>query len=83
MDYFFLDWIAMGTSLLAVYLLGQKNRWGFACFLVSNALWIAVGSLAGSWGILTGNVVFFGLNVRGFVKWKAVPAAQPIAGGCP
>ncbi len=86
MDYYFLDWIAMTTSILAVYLLGQKNRLGFAAFLVSNALWMAVGVLAGSYGILLGNVIFFGLNLRGLVKWRASAPPQQqkvVAGGCP
>ena len=68
MEYYFIDWVAMGSSLLAVYLLGQKNRLGFACFMGSNVLWVAVGVLAGSAGILIGNVVFFGLNLRGFLR---------------
>ena len=84
MQYYFLDWVAMGTSLLAVYLLGQKNRLGFASFMVSNTLWMAVGFLAGSYGILLGNVVFFGLNLRGFLKWKpaepeAATEVDPVA----
>lgn len=92
MQYYFLDWTAMVTSLLAVYLLGQKNRLGFASFMVSNMLWMVVGFLAGSYGIFLGNVVFFGLNLRGFLKWKPAepeaaaevnPAAVRPAQGCP
>ena len=83
MDYYGLDWVAMGTSLLAVYLLGQKSRAGFACFLISNVIWIALGVLAGIWGIAVGNVLFLGLNARGFAKWKPAPAAEVVAGGCP
>ncbi len=91
MSYYGLDWVAMGTSLLAVYLLGQKNRLGFASFLVSNAIWVVVGMLATSWGIVAGNVIFFGLNVRGWLKWTAASQAtsekeeplRVVAGGCP
>ena len=81
MTYYGLDWVAMASSLLAVYLLGQKNRLGFVSFWVSNAIWIAVGVLAGSWGIAVGNVVFLGLNVRGFSRWSAeAPAGSPPPG---
>ena len=86
MDYYFIDWLAMASSLLAVYLLGQKNRLGFACFMCSNTLWVAVGVLAGSAGILIGNVAFFGLNLRGFLRWKPGPETSPApapAQGCP
>lgn len=71
-----LDWIALGTSFLAVYLLGSKNRWGFLSFMVSNVLWISVGTMANSLGILVGNLAFFGMNARGFWKWKAPKAAS-------
>ena len=85
MHYYGLDWIAMGSSLLAIYLLGQKNRLGFAAFLVSNALWLIVGLLASSYGILVGNLVFLGLNFRGFLKWKERPEPEMkiLTGGCP
>ena len=82
MQYYGLDWIAMGTSLLAVYLLGQKNRLGFVSFWASNVIWVGVGVLAGSWGIVAGNVVFLVLNVRGFATWAASDA-EVVAGGCP
>ena len=85
MDYYGLDWVAMSTSLLAVYLLGRKNRIGFACFLFSNLIWILLGVLAGIWGIVVGNVLFLALNARGYMKWKPepAPAVEVVAGGCP
>ncbi len=84
MTYYGLDWLAMGASLLAVYLLGQKNRLGFAAFIAANATWVAVGLLAASHGIVVGNVVFLGLNVRGWLRWRpAGEGVEALAGGCP
>ena len=85
MNYYGLDWIAMGTSLLAVYLLGQRSRLGFVSFLISNVIWIVLGVLAGIWGIVAGNVAFLALNARGYTKWKpeTSPEVEVVAGGCP
>ena len=80
MNYYFLDWIAMAASFLAVYLLGQKNKLGFISFLFANISWVAVGVLAESAGILIGNIGFFALNLRGFLKWNQ---SQTPRQGCP
>lgn len=69
-DYYFIDWVAMALSLLAVYLLGHKNQFGFVSFMVSNVLWVIVGVLANSVGIWAGNLVFLGLNLRGYLRWR-------------
>lgn len=83
MMYYGLDWLAMAASLLAVYLLGQKNRMGFLAFIAANATWIGVGVLAASYGIVVGNGVFLALNARGWWKWRAPATAEVVAGGCP
>lgn len=64
-----IDWIAMTLSLYAVYLLGNRNKWGFVSFIISNALWVYVGYLTGSYAIAIGNFVFLLMNSRGYLKW--------------
>lgn len=64
-----IDWIAMALSLYAVYLLGNRNKWGFVSFIISNALWVYVGYLTGSYAIAIGNFVFLLMNSRGYLKW--------------
>jgi 4-hydroxybenzoate polyprenyltransferase len=55
--YYTLDWIATSLSLLAVYLLGNKNKFGFISFSIANTLWIFLGfSLMNSLGIGIGNI---------------------------
>jgi hypothetical protein len=72
LKYYGLDWLAMALSLLAVYLLGNKNRIGFVSFVTANTLWVYLGiALIGSYGIAVGNFVFLIMNVRGFLKWKS------------
>ena len=76
LQYYALDWLAMGLSLLAVYLLGNKNKYGFVSFSVANATWIFLGFVfMNSLGIGIGNIVFLVMNIRGFISWnKTKPA---------
>ena len=71
LKYYTLDWLAMALSLLAVYLLGNKNKYGFISFSIANALWIFLGfTMINSLGIGIGNIVFLIMNIRGFVFWN-------------
>ncbi|BAZ11625.1 hypothetical protein NIES4071_34510 [Calothrix sp. NIES-4071] len=68
--YYALDWLAMTFSFIAVYLLGNKNKNGFASFMVANFCWVIVGFIAHSIAISIGNIVFFILNFKGFLQWS-------------
>ncbi len=71
LKYYGLDWLAMATSLFAVYLIGNKNRIGFISYILANALWIYLGVFKmQSFGISVGNIFFLMMNLRGFLKWK-------------
>jgi hypothetical protein len=74
--YYMLDWLAMLASLLAVYLIGNKNRLGFLSFVVANVLWIVLGLfLIHSIGIALGNACFLIMNTRGFLAWERKPVS--------
>jgi hypothetical protein len=69
--YYGLDWLAVFLNLLSVYLLGNKNRWGFLSFIVANIVWLFLGTLfIHSYGIIAGNSIFLIMNSRGFIKWN-------------
>jgi hypothetical protein len=71
LKYYGLDWLAMASSLLAVYLIGNKNRIGFISYILANVLWIYLGIFRmQSFGISIGNVFFLIMNFRGYLKWK-------------
>lgn len=78
MSYFGLDWIAILCSFGALELLGNKNRLGFGLFLIANICWIVIGHVAGSIAIMVGNVVFFGVNLRGLLRWSKTNPSSPI-----
>jgi len=66
---FGLDWGAMIFSLLALYLIGRRNRVGFLSFIAANVCWVSIGWLTMSLAIMVGNVIFLLLNLRGYRNW--------------
>lgn len=73
-QYVGVDWLAMALTFLGIYLLGNKSRYGFIVLMLGNLCWAAVGLWAHSLPMLLANLGFFGMNVRGVIKWSA-PAA--------
>ena len=74
--YFGVDWVAMLFTFVAIYLLGNKSRAGFPTMMCGNACWVAIGLLSGSIAMVIANVVFFLMNVRGWVKWADAPSTE-------
>lgn len=67
-----LQWPAMGASLLAAWLVASKQarrrKAGFWVFLASNAMWIAWGWQDGAYALIALNSCLAVTNVRGIVK---------------
>jgi len=67
-----IQWPAMVASVLAAWLVGsqqeRRRNWGFWCFLLSNALWIAWGWHDHAWALIALQVCLAALNIRGVKK---------------
>jgi hypothetical protein len=71
LKYYALDWAAMTLSLLAVHLLGKKNKLGFLSFAMANMIWMSLGfTMIHSLGIGIGNFAFLIMNLKGFITWN-------------
>ncbi|AQQ66536.1 hypothetical protein Mag101_01910 [Microbulbifer agarilyticus] len=69
-EYYLVDWLGMGLSLISVYLLGNRNKWGFLLFALSNVIFIFLGlTWMNSVGMAVGNVAFMLINIRGYLHW--------------
>ena len=75
-QYLGLDWLAMSLTFFAIYLLGNKSRWGFLVMMAGNVCWSLIGAWVGSYAMLIANMGFFAMNVRGYLRWS--PSAPPI-----
>ena len=69
-QYFGIDWFATACGLMAVALLGNKNKIGFLVFMMASVSWITFGLIVGSYAIVTGSSIFFVMHLRGFLKWR-------------
>lgn len=68
--------MAMGLTFVAIYLLGNKARVGFAIMMGGNSCWVVVGLLTQSIALVIANAVFFAMNLRGFVRWAKEDSEQ-------
>jgi nicotinamide riboside transporter PnuC len=66
-----MDWIASFITMINVWLLGEQNKYGWLFGMAGNVLWV-VYALWMTWQVPLAilNVVFFGLNVRGYKNWS-------------
>jgi nicotinamide riboside transporter PnuC len=65
------DLVSAAAGLAGLYLLGNRNRYGFLLCLVASAFGIAFAALALSAPLLLLHVILLFVNLRGFFKWQA------------
>jgi hypothetical protein len=64
------DLVSAGCGLAGLYLLGNRNRYGFLFCLVASAFGIVFAALAQSAPLLLLHVILLFVNLRGFLKWQ-------------
>ena len=74
--YFGADWTGFALTLASLYMLGNHRRSGFLLGAASSVAWLVFSVLAGSTATVIANCVFFGMNLRGWAKWRALPEAE-------
>jgi hypothetical protein len=70
MQYFGIDWLATVCGLTGVYMIGNKNRYGFLIMMIASLSWMSVGFMIWSFALILGSGVFFALHLRGWMKWQ-------------
>ena len=66
-----MDYIAAILELYAVWIIGNKNKFGFVIAMLGNFFWIAhVIHIQGSYGLLLVSPIMFVINVRNYMKWS-------------
>lgn len=61
--------IAPILTVLGMWLLSQRNRWGFIVSLVNQIPWTLLTFYTESWGLLSLVVAMTFINVRGWRNW--------------
>ena len=70
LQFYGIDWLATVCGLAGVFLLGNKNRWGFLIFMVAIASWVSFGFITGSYAVILGSSTFFFMHLRGWLRWR-------------
>lgn len=70
MQYYGIDWLATVCGLTGVFLIGNKNKYGFLIFMMASASWVTFGFLTGSLAVILGSSTFFFMHLRGWLKWR-------------
>jgi nicotinamide riboside transporter PnuC len=66
-----MDWAACFFTLVNVWLLAEKNRYGWLFGIAGNLLWVLY-AVWPTWQppLVVLNTLFLGLNARGYYKWS-------------
>jgi len=65
-----MDWITGFLSILAIYLLGNKNRWGWVAQFINQFFWLYIVFHKELWGLLPVIIVITYLSIRNFIIWS-------------
>jgi len=57
-------------ALLGMYMLSNKNRWGFVVSLTNQIPWIILATLAGTYGTYLLSTAMVWVTVRGWLRWS-------------
>jgi hypothetical protein len=68
--YYSVDLLAMILTFIGLYLIGSKKKFGFVVASIGNALWVVLGIIVQSSGLIFANIVIVILYIRGFLRWK-------------
>lgn len=71
-------WIANLLFVVGVYVLGNRQRWGFLCNLVANGLYGVIGIEHRMWDLFAISVVMSGLNLWNWIKWGQKKPSPPL-----
>lgn len=69
LQFYGIDWLATASGLTGVYLLGNRNKFGFILFMLASLSWVTFGIMTGSVAIIIGSGIFFIMHLRGYINW--------------
>ena len=70
MTYYCTDWITFLCNLIAIWLIGSGNKYGFIFGLVACVSDFIFGYIACSYAIMVSANLFVVFNLRAYLKWK-------------
>lgn len=71
--------VLAGISAIGTWLLGNRNRWGFAVNFGAQFLWFGYAVSTVQYGFIASAVLFGVINARNFRAWSSVPTSPKSA----
>lgn len=65
-----MDLLAGAIELIAKWIVGNKNRYGFVLHLISGLLWSYIAFTTKIYGLLIITLPSIIINIRNFLKWR-------------
>jgi len=65
-----IDILAMILTFIGIYLIGNKQKYGFIIALFGNLIWVTLGIWVQSIGLIFANFVIVVLYTRNYIKWR-------------
>lgn len=69
-QYYFLDWLALITSFLSVYLIGEKKKVGFFFGIIAHSSWLSFNVLVDTMPGIVANFFLILLQIKGLYQWN-------------
>lgn len=75
--FWFVDWAIFVFLIGHIWLVGNRNRWGFILGIGAALASIAFGYMIGSVALVVMNITFLFLYARAFCRWT-LPKQEPL-----
>ena len=66
-----MTWILSCTSILGLWLMGNKSIWGPRLGLLNQVLWVYFILATKQYGLLPGVILYTVVHIRNIIKWGA------------
>ena len=70
------DWVGMVGNLFSAWFLTKQRKLGFLIGIVGCIGWLIFGIVANSAPSVISNLIYIGINIRGWIKWKKEPPRE-------
>lgn len=71
------DWVGMAGNLLGIWYMSKQRKRGFLYGSIGCVGWLVFGVLTESAPSVVSNLIYIGMNVRGWRKWDKNPPKNP------
>ncbi|GAH38109.1 unnamed protein product [marine sediment metagenome] len=66
-----ITWVLSTTSIVILWLMGNKSPWGPRLGLANQILWVYYVTATDQWGLLPGVLIYTVIHIRNIIKWQA------------